>query len=95
MILAAASPFAFAEDQLLFLIWDGRPPVPDQDAVLQQLPLLTAPLCLLCALVAAEWLGRRLGGMTGDVYGAVVMLSETSSLLLIALMLSSLGSGAG
>ena len=63
--------------------------------LLQQLPLLTAPLCLLSALVAAEWLGRRLGGMTGDGYGAVVMLSETSSLLLIALLESALGSGAG
>ena len=63
--------------------------------LLQQLPLLTAPICLLSALVAAEWLGRRLGGMTGDGYGAVVMLSETSSLLLMALLSSSLGSGAG
>ena len=70
---------------------DHRPPAP----LLQQLPLLTAPLCLLSALVAAEWLGRRLGGMTGDGYGAVVMLSETSSLLLIALLASALGSGAG
>ena len=54
-----------------------------------------APLCLLSALVVAEWLGRRLGGMTGDGYGAVVMLSETSGLLLMALLAPSLGSGAG
>ena len=54
-----------------------------------------APLCLLSAFVVAEWLGRRLGGMTGDSYGAVVMLSETSSLLLMALLVPSLGSGAG
>ena len=63
--------------------------------LLQWLPLLTVPLCLLSALVAAEWLGRRLGGMTGDGYGAVVMLSETSSLLLVALLAPSLGAGGG
>ncbi len=63
--------------------------------LLQQLPLLTVPICLLSALVTAEWLGRRLGGMTGDGYGAVVMLSETSSLLLVALLAPSLGSGGG
>ena len=63
--------------------------------LLQRLPLLTAPLCLLSALVAAEWLGRRLGGMTGDGYGAVVMLSETYSLILIALLAPSLGSAGG
>ncbi len=63
--------------------------------LLQRLPLLTAPLCLLSALVAAEWLGRRLGGMTGDSYGAVVMLSETSSLLFVALLAPSLGSAGG
>ncbi len=63
--------------------------------LLQRLPLLTAPFCLLSALVAAEWLGRRLGGMTGDGYGAVVMLSETSNLILIALLASSLSSAGG
>ena len=63
--------------------------------LLRQLPLLTAPLGLLSALVVAEWLGRRLGGMTGDGYGAVVMLSETFSLLWIALLMPSLGSGGG
>ena len=61
----------------------------------QQLSFWMAPLCLLSALVVAEWLGRRLGGMTGDGYGAVVMLSETSGLLLMALLAPSLGSGAG
>jgi len=61
----------------------------------QQLSFWMAPLCLLSALVVAEWLGRRLGGMTGDSYGAVVMLSESSGLLLMALLAPSLGSGAG
>ena len=61
----------------------------------QQQPFWMAPLCLLSALVVAEWLGRRLGGMTGDGYGAVVMLSETCGLLLMALLAPSLGSGAG
>ena len=52
----------------------------------QQLPLLLGlPACLLSALAIAEGLGRRLGGMTGDGYGAVVILSETTNLLLLAL----------
>ena len=63
--------------------------------LLGQLPLLTVPVCFLSALIAAEWLGRRLGGMTGDGYGAVVMLSETSSLFFIALLAPLLGSGGG
>ena len=33
------------------------------------------------ALLPAEWLGRRLGGHTGDSYGATLMLCETLTLL--------------
>jgi adenosylcobinamide-GDP ribazoletransferase len=63
--------------------------------LLKQLPLLSVPICVLCSILVAEWLGRRLGGMTGDGYGAVVMLSETFILLLMALLAPLVGSGGG
>ena len=39
------------------------------------------------ALFPAEWLGRRLGGHTGDSYGAVLVLTEMITLLSLALLL--------
>lgn len=36
------------------------------------------------ALIAAGWASRRLGGMTGDVHGALVEVSEAVTLLLVA-----------
>ena len=42
------------------------------------------PIGLLAALLPAEWCGRRLGGHTGDTYGACVVLAEVSFLLLKA-----------
>ena len=36
------------------------------------------------ALVAAGWASRRLGGVTGDVHGALVEVSEAVTLLLLA-----------
>ena len=38
------------------------------------------------ALLPAEWLGRRLGGHTGDSYGATLMICETLTLLASALL---------
>jgi len=38
-------------------------------------------LAVLCALVCAAWLKRRLGGMTGDTLGATQQLSEVLMLL--------------
>ena len=35
----------------------------------------------LSALLPAEWLGRRLGGHTGDSYGATLMICETLMLM--------------
>ena len=42
--------------------------------------LLGAPV----AVLVAEWLGRRLGGHTGDSYGAALVLTEAVTLLLLA-----------
>ena len=45
-----------------------------------------ALLGTLAALLPAEWLGRRLGGHTGDSYGATLMICETLTLLGSALL---------
>ena len=45
-----------------------------------------ALLGTLAALLPAEWLGRRLGGHTGDSYGATLMICETLTLLASALL---------
>ena len=52
--------------------------------------LLVAQLCLIGSVTAAlvaEVLGCRLGGHTGDSYGAAVVWTETFTLLLLALSL--------
>lgn len=53
------------------------------------LPLLVfvVLLALGAAVLVAEWLGRRLGGHTGDTYGASLMVTETLVLLLMAVLL--------
>ena len=48
---------------------------------------LAAVAGLLPALLVPHWLGRRLGGHSGDSYGACVEWVETLSLLLAALLL--------
>ena len=64
--------------------WDALP-------VLVCLPFLAlagwnwVPLGLLAALLPAECCGRRLGGHTGDTYGACVVVAEATFLLLMAL----------
>lgn len=63
--------------------WDALP-------VLVCLPFLALagwiwlPLGLLAALLPAECCGRRLGGHTGDTYGACVVVAEATFLLLMA-----------
>ena len=47
--------------------------------------LLAGLAGLLPALVVPLWLGRRLGGHSGDSYGACVEWSECGALLLTAL----------
>jgi adenosylcobinamide-GDP ribazoletransferase len=58
-------------------------------------PLATLPIVLLAGLLPAlavpRWLGRRLGGHSGDSYGACVEWSETLALLLSALGLTLAG----
>tara|TARA_E500000178_G_scaffold106815_1_gene106570 strand:+ start:50 stop:229 length:180 start_codon:yes stop_codon:yes gene_type:complete len=53
------------------------------------LAMLQTPVMVLAgapvSLVVAEGLGRRLGGHTGDSYGAVLVLTETFTLVLLAL----------
>jgi adenosylcobinamide-GDP ribazoletransferase len=46
---------------------------------------------LLPALAVPRWLGRRLGGHSGDSYGACVEWSESLALLLSALVLTLAG----
>lgn len=44
--------------------------------------MLALPFIAALAMVAVSGLAtRRLGGLTGDVYGAIVELSETATLL--------------
>ena len=54
-----------------------------QGAAVMPLPLAT--LGLLPALLVPLWLGRRLGGHSGDSYGACVEWSESLALLIMAL----------
>ena len=64
--------------------WDA---VPTAVVCLACIPFVR-PLPLLIgapvAVAVAERLGRRLGGYTGDSYGAVVLLTEAITLLLLA-----------
>ena len=65
------------------LVWGLQP----------QLLIAWAAVALLgsaAALLPAEWLGRRLGGHTGDSYGATLMICETLTLLGLALLVPSL-----
>ena len=57
-----------------------------QPALLPML-LLVVLLALGAAVLVAEWLGRRLGGHTGDTYGASLMVTETLILLIAAVLL--------
>ena len=58
-------------------------------AVLLVLAMVQSPVMLLAgapvAVVVAQGLGRRLGGHTGDSYGAVLVLTEAFTLVLLAL----------
>ena len=54
------------------------------DAAMHRL-LLLAPLAVVPGLLLARHAARRFGGVTGDVYGAVVETSFTASLVVAAL----------
>ena len=68
-------------------LWDALPTL----LAVALLAGLVAPLPLLLggpvAIVVAQSLGRRLGGHTGDSYGAVLVLTEMITLLSLALLL--------
>jgi adenosylcobinamide-GDP ribazoletransferase len=46
--------------------------------------LVVAVTVVVTALVVGAWASRRLGGVTGDVHGALVEVSEAVTLLLVA-----------
>ena len=62
---------------LLLLPWPGLAPWPVPTGLVALVPALLVPVAL----------GRRLGGHTGDTYGACVEWTESSGLLLIAAVL--------
>jgi len=49
--------------------------------------LISLPAAAALAMAAVSWLAtRRLGGLTGDVYGAIIELGETAALLVALLV---------
>jgi adenosylcobinamide-GDP ribazoletransferase len=46
--------------------------------------LVTAIIVTATALAVGAWATRRLAGLTGDVYGALVEITEAMTLLLVA-----------
>lgn len=46
---------------------------------------VAALAAILSGLILASWLSRKVGGQTGDTYGAVVEIAETAALVLVAL----------
>ena len=68
-------------------LWDALPAL----LVVVVLAGWMGPMPLLLggvvAIVVAQSLGRRLGGHTGDSYGAVLVLTEMITLLGLALLL--------
>lgn len=53
--------------------------------LVQPLALVAIAVCVVVALLAAWWASRRLGGgLTGDVYGALIVVSELAALTVIS-----------
>ncbi len=46
--------------------------------------LLLLLLTALASFLVAQWIQSRIGGLTGDAYGAICELAETVSLLVLA-----------
>ena len=66
--------------------WDLLPLLPLLALLLPLAGALSLVIGTLVALLVPEWLGRRLGGHTGDSYGATVVLTEAFILLVSALL---------
>ena len=66
--------------------WDLVPLLPLVGLLLFLAGALSLVMGALAALLVPEWLGRRLGGHTGDSYGASVVLTEALTLLAVALL---------
>lgn len=48
--------------------------------------LITAAITLLAGMICAGWLNKKLGGHTGDTYGATVEFAEAAGILAAALI---------
>lgn len=74
--------------------WQGKPSQLGRGLGLLTLVSLMLSPVLLCALVPVllwrVWLQWRLGGQTGDALGAGIELSESTTLLLLVVMIQSL-----
>lgn len=70
-ILASIAPLIVATLLILLGCWTA---------------LLLCLVTAICGLIAAHWISLRLGGHTGDTYGAVVEIAETFSILIVALL---------
>ena len=66
--------------------WDLLPLLPLLLLLLFLAGALPLAMSTLVALLVPEWLGRRLGGHTGDSYGASVVLTETFILFVVAVL---------
>ncbi len=54
-------------------------------------PLVVTTFTCISGVLFSHWFQSHLGGQTGDTYGAVVELSETSALLMTALVAAFIG----
>jgi len=104
--LYAIAMFPYARPEGNGKIWHDTTRAPRDLLVGAALPLLTSLLlacqfgvintfsiiisACTVGMVASHWLAEQLGGQTGDTYGAVVEISETGCLVLMALIANQL-----
>lgn len=104
--LYAIAMFPYARPEGNGKIWHDTTRAPRDLVVGATLPLLASLLlayqfggiitfsiiifACTAGMVASHWLAEQLGGQTGDTYGAVVEISETGCLVLMALIANQL-----